>query len=159
MVEAVEPYFIWSSKIMNVIPSCIIAKCKGQTSTYKLKIIYDSNNWKTTTFFPQKWANFSKFCQLTFFPLGYFFQCLIYYLLVFSLHTHKFWRNYNNCEPPKGTLSERRVPAVGELIGRVKICTAIKLRFEKKKSLFAFGSKPQDQYWHKFYENSTFLLN
>ena len=37
------------------------------------------------------------------------------------------------CEPPKGTLSEAKSARRGELIGRVKICIAIKLRFEKKK--------------------------
>ena len=38
-----------------------------------------------------------------------------------------------DCEPPKRTLSEAKSARRGELIGRVKICTAIKLRFEKKK--------------------------
>ena len=48
-----------------------------------------------------------------------------------------------NCEPPKGTLSEASEASArrGKLIGRVKICIAIKLRFEKKK--FAFWPEQQ----------------
>ena len=38
------------------------------------------------------------------------------------------------------------MPARGELIGRVKICIAMKLRFEKKKVCSLFDQKQQAQY-------------
>ena len=63
-----------------------------------------------------------------------------------------------NCEPPKGTLSEAKSSRRGELIGRVKICTAIKLRLEKKKFV-RFFAETASPVLYVFVENSTFLLN
>ena len=42
-----------------------------------------------------------------------------------------YWRYFHSF-PRMGLWAKRRVPAGGEFIGRVKICSAIKLRFEKK---------------------------